>query len=105
MSDNAEEGIARTQTAAAKANNASGFTETHNRSITYLNERILVNIALILFIALIIFWAVTKSSVLFYLSMVSFMLLAVLVGYIKIRSIHQIRSQRSEQANNWKSQK
>ena len=105
MSDNAEEGIARAQAAAAKANNATGLADTHKRSIINLNERILVHVGLILFIALILLWVVTKSAFLFYLSMASFMLLAVLVGYIKIRNIHQTRSQRSQQAANWKSQK
>ncbi len=107
MSDNAEEGIARAQAAAAKANNdcAKAFTETHKRSIINLNERILVNVALILFIFLIIFWAITKSTIMFYLSMASMMLLAVLVGILKIRSIHGERSKRSEQATNWKSNK
>ena len=105
MSDNAEEGIARAQAAAAKADTTHGLTETHKRSIVNLNERILVNIGLILFVALVIFWAVTKSATLFYLSIACFILLAMLVGYIKIQSIYQTRSQRSEQAANWKSQK
>jgi hypothetical protein len=40
MSDNAEEGIARTQAAVAKAAGAAGLKEHHNRNIAHLDERI-----------------------------------------------------------------
>ncbi len=54
---NAEEGIAKTQAAAAQAKGAEGLGAHHKWNIAYLDERILTFVLAIAFIGLIVLWA------------------------------------------------
>ena len=103
MSDNAEEGIARTQAAVAKAAGAAGLKEHHNRNIAYLDERIVVFILAIASIGLIILWATSSSPLVLYGSMAGVILLTVLWGLMRIKRIEAMKRQREKEAKSWQS--
>ena len=66
MSDNAEEGIARIQAAAAQAKGTDGLKAHQKSTIAYLDERILFFILAVALIGLGIVWATTSSPLLRY---------------------------------------
>lgn len=101
MDDNAEEGIARAQAAAAKAKGADGLGEHHKWTIAYLDERILVFVLAITFIGLIILWATVKSALILYGSLVGVILLSILWGVTRVKRIERIRQERERQAKSW----
>ena len=103
MSDNAEEGIARTQARSAQSDGASGLDRYHKNTIVYLDERILVFLCAIAMVGLLILWATAKSAWLLYGSLVAVILLVLLWGYARIRRIENERLQRARQAENWRS--
>ena len=103
MSDNAEEGIARTQAAAAKAGGAAGLKEHHNRNITYIDERIVVFILAIASIGLLILWATSSSPLVLYGSLAGVILLTVLWGMVRIKRIEAMKRQREKEAKSWQS--
>ncbi len=105
MSDNAEEGIARIQAAAAKSQGAQGdgLQNNQDRGIVYLNERNLIFVFSIAFIGLIIVWATASSPFVLYGSFTSAVLLIILWGAARIKRIKRIAQGRQRQAEEWKS--
>lgn len=103
MSGNAEEGIARIQAATAQAKGAAGLHEHHKWNIAYLDERILVFVLAIGFLGLVALWATTKSALLLYGSLVAVILLTILWGVVRIKSIERTRQERARQAKSWES--
>jgi Flp pilus assembly protein TadB len=103
MSDNAEEGIARTQATAARARGAGGLKQHHDGNIAYLDERIVVFLLAIAFIGLILLWANATSALLLYGSLIGAILLALIWGSARIRRLEAMRRERSRQAASWKS--
>ena len=103
MSDNAEEGIARIQAAAAKAQGTQGkhLQEHQARSIAYLDERILTFILAIALIGLMILWATATSTLVLYGSFAGIILLVVLWGVARVKRIERVRLERERQANSW----
>ena len=101
MSDNAEEGIAKAQAAAAQAGGAAGLEKHHGSTIAYLDERIVVFLLAIAMIGLVVFWATAKSALLVYGSLALVILLTVLWGYARIKAIERGRSERARQAGAW----
>lgn len=104
MSDNAEEGIARTQAAAAQASGAAGLQQHHRGTVAYLNERIVVMLLAVAMIGLLLVWATAKSPLLFYGSLAAVILLTFVWGYARIRSIERRRRERAQQASEWRSE-
>lgn len=98
MSDNAEEGIARTQAAAARAKGADGLREHQKWNIAYLDERILVFVLAIAFIGLIVLWATVKSALILYGSLAGVIILAILWGVARVKRIEKVRREREIQA-------
>jgi hypothetical protein len=98
MSDNAEEGIARIQAAAAKAGGTAGLKEHHNRNIAYIDERIVVFILAIASIGLLILWATSSSPLVLYGSLAGVILLTVLWGMVRIKRIEAMKRQREKEA-------
>jgi len=105
MSDNAEEGIARIQAAAAKSQGAQGdgLQKYQDRGIAYLNERILIFMFAIAFIGLIIVWAIATSPFVLYGSFAGVVLLIIMWGAARIKRIKRIEQERQRQAEKWKS--
>ena len=103
MSDNAEEGIARTQAAAARAGGTAALKENHRRNIVYLDERIVVFILAIAAVGLIVLWATTSSPLLLYGSFAGVLLLTVLWGLVRIKRIEAVKRQRENEAKSWQS--
>lgn len=103
MSGNAEEGIARIQVAAAKAQGTQGklLQEHQERSVVYLDERILVSILALALIGLMIVWATTTSPLVLYGSFAGVILLTVLWGVSRAKSIERARQNRARQAREW----
>ena len=106
MGDNAEEGIARAQIAAAQASGTQGKAlEQHQaRSIKYLDERILIFLLTLGCIGLMVLWATAQSALLLYGSFAGIILLLILWGYARIKRIENERAERARQAQQWKSQ-
>ena len=104
MSD-AEESIARTQAAAVKAQGTQGkaLGEHQQRSIGYLNERILIFVLVLACLGLMILWATAKSAWLIYGSFAGVILLIALWGYARIQRIERERAERERLARDWKS--
>ena len=98
---NAEEGIARTQAAAAQAKGADGLKAHHEWTIAYLDERILIFILAIAFIGLGVVWATTASPLLRYGSFGALILLTFLWGFVRIRRMDTVKRQRAELAESW----
>ena len=107
MSDNAEEGIARAQASAARAQgNGGNQLRTHqNRGIAYLDERILTYILAIGLFGLAVLWAVSTSPMVIYGSFAGGILCIMLWGGLRIRRIKRLRRQRQQQAEQWRSQR
>ena len=106
MSDNAEEGIARAQAAAARAGGDQGkaLSQHHQRSISYIDERIMVFLLALGCIGLMILWATAKSPLLLYGSLAGVFVLLILWGYARVRRIERERAERARQAEQWNSQ-
>lgn len=107
MSDNAEESIARIQAAATKAQGAQGglLQEHQKRSADYMDERILIFILALALIGLMIVWATTTSPLVLYGSFTGVILLTVLWGVLRAKSIERARQNRAHQAKEWQSVK
>ncbi|MDH3388101.1 MAG: hypothetical protein OEN02_09355 [Gammaproteobacteria bacterium] len=105
MSDNAEEGIARAQAAAAKAQGTEGdlLRGHHVRSIAYLDERILIFLLAIAFIGLIVIWATATSKLVLYGSFAAVILLSIVGGRARVKRIERTRQERERQAKEWQS--
>jgi len=103
MSDNAEEGIARTQAAAAQASGADGLKKHHAWNIAYLDERIVVFLLAVAIIGLAVLWASTTSALVLYGSLAGVILLIILWGIARFRRVEAIRRERSRQAASWQS--
>ncbi len=101
MSDNAEEGIARTQAAVAQAKGSDGLKDHHKWTIAYLDERIQVFILAIAVIGLGVVWATTTSPLLSYGSFGALILLTFLWGFARIKRIETTKRQRAELAESW----
>ena len=104
MSDNAEDGIARTQAAAAQSQGAAGLGRYHGRTVAYLDERILVLLSAIAMIGLLVLWATSDSPWLLYGSLAAVIVLVFLWGYARIARIERERKARARQAEEWQSQ-
>jgi hypothetical protein len=103
MSDNAEEGIARAQAAAAQARGAEGLKKHHDENIACLDGRIVVFLLAIAFIGMIVLWANATSALLLYGSLIGVILTALLWGIDRIRRLEAMRRERSRQAASWQS--
>ena len=105
MSENAEEGIARAQAAAARASGTEGkaLGQLQTRSIKYLDERIVVFLLALGCIGLMILWATAKSKLLIYASFAGLILLVLLWGLARIKRIERERDARARQAQEWNS--
>ena len=104
MSGNAEEGIAKTQAAAAQAQGAAGLGRHHKGTIAYLDERILVFLIAIGLIGLLLLWTTVKSPLLLYGSLLAVILLTLLWGYARIRRIERVGRERAQKASDWQAQ-
>ena len=105
MSDNAEEGIARVQAAATRAEGGGGeaLGRQQTRAIAHLDERILIFLLLLGGIGLMVLWATAKSALLLYGSFGGLVLLLILWGYARVKRIERERAERERVAQEWKS--
>jgi hypothetical protein len=103
MSDNAEEGIARIQAAAAQASGADGLKKHHAGNIAYLDERVVVFFLAIAIIGLAVLWASTTSALILYGSLTGVILLTIFWGITRFKRLEAIRRERSHQAASWQS--
>lgn len=101
---NAEEGIAKTQAAAAQAKGAEGLGAHHKWNIAYLDERILTFVLAIAFIGLIVLWATVKSALILYSSLAGVILLTILWGVARVKRIERVRQEREIQSKTWHSE-
>jgi hypothetical protein len=103
---NAEEGIARIQAAAIKAHGTQGgkLREHQERSVAYLDERILAYVFAIAFIGLIVVWATTTSALILYGSLAAVILLTILWGVARVKRIERTRQERARQTKEWESE-
>ena len=103
---NAEEGIARIQAAAVKAQGTQGgkLREHQERSVTYLDERILTYVLAIAFMGLILVWATTTSPLVLYGSFAGVILLTILWGVTRVKRIGRVRQERERQSKDWQSE-
>ena len=103
MSDNAEEGIARAQNAAARQQGGGGasISDQQQRGSRYINDRIVTFVFAIAGMLLIGVWATAKSPLVLYGSLGLVICLAVLWGVLRIRKINRIRQDRRNQAAAW----
>jgi len=102
ISDNAEEGIARAQAAAAQARGAGGLKRHHDGNIAGLDERIVVLLLAMAFIGLVALWANPASALLRYGSLAGVILMALLWGAARIRRVEAMRRERARQAADWR---
>jgi hypothetical protein len=102
MSD-AEEGIARIQAAATRAQGTQGrkLQEHQQRSVAYMDDRILTFVLAIAFIGLVIIWATATSAVVLYGSLAAVVILTVFWGLARVKSIERTRRQREREAKEW----
>ena len=100
MSDNAEEGIARAQAAAARQHGggAADIAQQQQRGSRYINERIVTFVMAIAAVLLIGVWAIAESPLVLYGSLALVICLAVAWGVIKIRMLEAERADRRRQA-------
>ena len=103
MSDNAEEGIARAQAAAARAAGSDGLRTQQQRGISNLNDRIVVSLLVIAFIGLLVIWATASSPILLYGSFAIVILLTIVWGLARIKRIERVKQERARQASEWRS--
>ncbi|MFT5114588.1 MAG: hypothetical protein ACI8P9_003926 [Parasphingorhabdus sp.] len=106
MSDNAEEGIARTQIAGAQraGDQSRVMLEQQSRGVTYLNERISIFIFSLVLIGLMLVWATTSSSWVKYGSFIAVLILIGLGWYTWVKRIERTKLQRQQEAVQWQSQ-
>ena len=106
MSDNAEEGIARVQTAATRAQGTQEgrLRKHHERSVAYLDERIFTFLFMLALGVLIVIWATTTSIFLLYSSLIGVILLTILWGVLRIRRIERTRLEQARLAREWQSE-
>ncbi len=103
MSDNAEEGIARVQAAAARAQGSDGLRAHQQRGIGFLNDRIVVFLLIIAFLGLLVVWATATSPLLLYGSLALVILLTVAWGVARVKRLDRIKLERARQASEWRS--
>ncbi|MEM7208856.1 MAG: hypothetical protein AAF434_13620 [Pseudomonadota bacterium] len=105
MSDNAEAGIAQTQTEASKSSTEHGnnLNNHHARGIANLDDRILVSISSIAFVGLVVVWLTATSAWLIYGSFAALIVLLVLWGVLRVKRTKRVRLEREQQAKNWES--
>ena len=103
MSDNAEEGIARAQSAAMKqqGGGAPDIAKQQQSGGRYISERIITFIITIAAIVLVGVWATTKSILVVHGSMILVVLLLFAWGILRIRAINRTREERRRQAAAW----
>ena len=101
---NAEEGIAKTQAAAAQAKGSEGLEAHHKWNIAYLDERILTFVLAIAFIGLIVLWATVKSALILYGSLSGVILLTILWGVARFKRIERVRQEREIDSKIWQSE-
>ena len=98
MTDNAEEGIARVQLA-----QKDGLGKHHKSGVDYMDDRIFIYLSALVLLGLIAIWATATSPIIIYGSFAAVVLVAVLIGVLKIRRIHKIREQRELQIKEFRS--
>lgn len=92
MDDNAEDGILRAQMAGK-----DGVRERQKRGIAFLDERIMIYLVAIGFLALLVIWATAKSPLVVYGSVAVAIGLTLLWGYSRIKRIEKVRAERVRQ--------
>ena len=99
MTENAEEGIARTQAAALKDQSSQGneLDERQKRSISYLDDRVLAYILVAAMTGLMMVWLNAKSALVLYGSLAGVILLVILWGVLQIRRIERVGHLRERQ--------
>ena len=102
MSENAEEGIARAQAAAARSKGADGLTLHHAGTVSYLNERIIVFLIAIGVCAIMVLWATAKSALVLYGSFAAVIALVLLWGYARVKRIEAVKQARTQEAQSWR---
>ena len=104
MSNNAEEGIARTQAAAIKAQGTQGdrLRKHQQRSIAYLDERILTYLFALGFIGFILVWATATSTIVVYGSIAGGIVLIIAWGVMRVKGIEKTRLERKHLSSEWK---
>ena len=98
-----EHGIFQAQAKAAgeQLGGRDGLRELQRRSITYLDERILVYLLAAAVIVLFVVWATSSSSLVLYGSLGLAIALTVLWGVARIRGIERLRRERELQARSF----
>ena len=105
MSDNAEEGIARAQSQAAKTSgdHQKWLNEQQSRGGSNFADRIFAFLLTLGMLGLIVLWMTATSDLVIYGSFFSVLILIVVMGLVKIKRINQIREERHRQASEWNS--
>ena len=100
MSDNAEEGIARTQATAARGrgNGPASIAHQQERGRRYIGERIVTFLGVITTVLLLGVWAIADSPLVLYGSLALVVCLAIAWGAIRIRRMEAERTRRMRQA-------
>ena len=94
MAGNTEEAIARVKTEAAYTR---GLQKHHKSTIVYLGERTFIYMFALAFIGLVIVWATTSSSYIRYVLLAIVILIPLIWGLARLKSIHKIKVQRESQ--------
>lgn len=103
MSDNAEAGIAKTQMTSASGNQGEQMQQYQQRSIAYLDERIITMLLALAIIGLVIVWTTASSKLVLYGSLAGVLLLTVTWGVARVKGIEHKRQQRVQEAEAWQS--
>ena len=103
MSDNAEAGIAKTQMASASGSQGEQLQQYQQRSIAYLDERIVAMLLALAIIGLVFVWTTASSALVLYGSLVGVLLLTVAWGVARVKGIERMRQQRALEAEGWRS--
>ena len=103
---NAEEGIARVQAAAIKAQGTQGdkLQAHQKRSVAYLDDRILVFLLALALMGLLILWATVSSPIILYGSLAGVIILTILWGVARVKRIERLRQARAREAEEWNSE-
>ena len=94
MAGNTEEAIARVQTEAAYT---KGLQKHHKSTIVSLGERTFIYMFALAFIGLVTVWATTSSSYITYVLLAIVILIPLVWGLARLKSIHKIKVQRDSQ--------
>ena len=94
MAGNTEEAIARVQ---AEAVHTKGIQKHHKSTIVYLVERTFIYMFTLAFIGLVTVWATTSSSYITYVLLAIVILIPLVWGLARLKSIHKIKVQRDSQ--------